>query len=106
MGNIFKFLLLTSPITALIFFYVFISQQKHDVEIETMNTGFDRSWNEFEASFSDNKTLSDIYKQRAEEADKKLKSHEEAKAQLNKSFDEIRQEMETELEAFELPEAE
>lgn len=104
MNNIFKFLLMTSPIAALIFFYVFISQEKHDIETEVLDTKFEQSWNEFQSDFTKDPEKQKEFLRRAEEAAVKLAEQERQKEQVSKNFAEMKAEMEKEMKDFQLPE--
>lgn len=72
MGKLFKILLFTSPVLALVFYYIVTQQAEISSEIEKDDIEFSRSWNEWNADFSHSKRDRDIYQKRAAEADKKL----------------------------------
>lgn len=52
MGNIFKHIFWIAPVSAVVIFITFMMLQKHDVEMQTDSTEFDRDWNESMATFA------------------------------------------------------
>lgn len=101
MGTLFKAVLITSPVLALVFFYVVSQQGKLDIEMQKEDAGFDRSWNEFEADFNRNKEMRQKYADRAKKADEKLKKLEEKAEADEKKAKKFEQEFEKAIEDFE-----
>ncbi len=90
MGGLFKILLFTSPVLALIFYYVVSQQNNLDVEMKKDEAAFERSWNKFEEKFAKDPEEKKYYRSLAEEADiefKRLKEKEREKEQKSEKFE-------------------
>lgn len=94
MGGLFKVLLFTSPVLALVFFYVVSQQSKIDTEMKKDEAQFERNWSEFESDFAKSKEAKKLYADRAEAAANKIlelelkeKEKEEKAAKFEKEFE-------------------
>lgn len=72
MQGILKTLVLAGGLSAILFYFVTMKQQKLEIDIKHDQTEFSRDWNEFDVrnGFGDGKTA----KARAEEAERELKA--------------------------------
>ena len=95
MGSLFKILLVTAPVLALIFYYVVAKQSALDVDIKKESLQFERDWNEWQMPmFGKDKEDSKKYAERAEaekelilEIEKKEKEKQEKVEKFEKEFD-------------------
>jgi len=96
MGNIFKILIVTAPIAALLFYYVVIKQSQIHTEVQKENARFEREWNEFneDSLFRANK---ERYRERAEEAEAELKELKEKEKMQQQKVEKFENEFEEEL---------
>lgn len=101
MGGLFKILLFTSPVLALIFFYVVSQQSKLDTEIKKDEAEFHRSWNEFESDFAKTPKQKQKYDSRAREADEEIKRLKEGEAEKERKAEEFERQFERAIEEFE-----
>lgn len=101
MGGLFKILLFTSPVLALIFFYVVSQQSKMDTEMKKEDTEFSRSWEEFERDFAKTPEQKQIYDARARETEGKLKDLEEKEKEKEKKLSEFEYRFEKAIQDFE-----
>lgn len=101
MGGLFKILLFTSPVLALIFFYVVSQQSKMDTEMKKDDTEFSRSWNEFERDFSKNPEKKQMYDARAREAEEEIKRLKEKEAEKEQKAEEFEKQFEKAIQDFE-----
>ena len=101
MSNIFKILLFTSPVLAVIFFYVVSQQSKLDTEMKKDDAAFERSWNEFERDFAKTPEQKQIYNARAGEAEEKLKELEQKEKEKEKKAEKFEKDFEKTIEDFE-----
>lgn len=84
MNTLFKILLVSSPILALIFYYTVLKQEQIDTQIKTEDTRFERDFNEFSADLEKDPDLKAKYQARADEAQKEL---EDLEPEVKKSKD-------------------
>ncbi len=101
MSNLFKILLFTSPILALIFYYVVSQQSKMDVEMKKEDAVFERSWDEFEADFAKTPEQKQKYADRAARAEQKLNELEQKEKEKEKKSEKFEKEFEKAIEDFE-----
>jgi len=93
-SGLFKVLLFTSPVLAIVFFYVVSQQSKLDTEIQRESAAFERSWSEFEADFAKDKEQKQKHLSRADEADKKLKEFEQKQQEKERKLEQFEKEFE------------
>ncbi|OPY67104.1 MAG: hypothetical protein A4E57_02474 [Syntrophorhabdaceae bacterium PtaU1.Bin034] len=98
MHNILKILIFTSPILAIVFWYVVSMQSKHDTHIHLEDAAFERVWNETEATLSKSTQDKDKYLARAREAEERLLKYKAKEAEKEKKSEEFQQKFEKELE--------
>ena len=101
MSALFKILLFTSPILAIIFYYVVSQQAKIDVEMKREDAAFERSWNEFEADFAKTPESREKYEERARQADAELQEFKKKEEERRKKAEEFEREFEKAMEDFE-----
>jgi len=97
MGNLFKIILVTAPLAALLFYYVVLKQQQIDVELEKESLKFEQKWNEFDRDFvfTRDKAKSE---QRAQQAEQKLQELEKKEEEKKKKLEKFEQEFEKAIE--------
>lgn len=101
MSNLFKILLFTSPVLALIFFYVVSQQSKLDTEMKKEDASFERSWNEFEKDFAKTPEQKQTYDARVREAEEEIKRLKEKEAEKEKKAEKFEKDFEKAVEEFE-----
>ncbi len=94
MSNVFKFLIFLAPVTAIILFYVLFQQSKMDVELQRQEAIFEREWAEFQQAWHGKGPDSEVYVERAKEAEirrkeaeEKLKKKEQKQEQMLQEFE-------------------
>ncbi len=98
MGNLFKIVLFTAPVLALVFYFVLSSQERLDTEMRKQDREFSRDWNEFNAEFSSNRSSRQKYQSRAEEADRELVEIKKKEKEEEEKARKFRQEFEKQIE--------
>jgi len=101
MGNLFKILLFTSPVLALIFYYVVAQQSKLDTEMKKEDVQFEQIWNENEANFAKTNEHKQKYIERAVRAEEKLKEIEEKEKEKERKAEEFQKEFEKAIDDYE-----
>ena len=101
MSALFKILLFTSPILALVFYYVVSQQAKIDTEMKREDAGFERAWNEFEADFAKTPEQRAKYEERARQADAELQEFKKKEEERRKKAEEFEREFEKAMKEFE-----
>ena len=98
MGGLFKILLVTAPVLALIFYYVVVKQSALDVELRKESLQFERDWNEWQMSmFGKDKK----YAERAEKAEKELMEIEKKEKEKQEKVEKFEKEFDKALDDFE-----
>ena len=100
MNNLLKILIFSSPVLAIVFYYVITMQTKHDVDIKHEDAKFERTWNEAEADFARGQELREKYLARAEEAEARIKKHEAKAAKAAAEAEKFQKEFEKEIQEF------
>jgi len=100
MNNLIKLLIFSSPILAIVFYYVIAMQNKHDVDIKHDDAAFERTWNEAEAALARSEELKAMYLVRAKEAETRLKKHEAEKAEREAKAKKFQNDFEKEMNDF------
>jgi len=97
MGNILKFLILTAPLAALVFYYVITKQNQMDIEMEKESLKFEQQWHEFNRDFifTRDKQKSE---QQAQQAEEKIKEVEKKEEEKKKKLEKLEQDFEKALE--------
>lgn len=101
MSGLFKVLLFSCPVLALIFFYVVSQQAKIDVEMKRDDIAFERSWNEFKADFTKIPERRQKYIDRATKADERLKEREQEEKEMEQKAAQFKADFERAIEQFE-----
>jgi len=105
MSALFKILLFSSPVLALIFFYVVSQQAKLDTEMEEQDLQFERAWNEFEADFVKSPVQKRKYEERGAKADEMIRELEKEKAEKKAEAERFKKDFEKAIEDFEKEQA-
>ncbi len=98
MGSIFKVLIFTSPVLALLFYYAVVQQNKLDAQMQKENAAFERSWNEFDARFTGDKDAKKKYLDRAEKAEEKLRYYEDKEKEKARKLEAFEKDFEKAIE--------
>ncbi len=94
MKGFFKIMLFTSPILALIFFYVATRNDKIDLEMKQEQVEFKSEWNRFNRDYTDNSAQKKEYQQKVEENEKEAKVLEQKQQEQDKKVDRLNSEIE------------
>jgi len=97
MGNILKFLILTAPLAALVFYYVVVKQNQMDIEMEKESLKFEQQWHEFNRDFIFTRDKQKA-EQRAQQAEEKIKEIEKKEEEKKKKLEKLEQDFEKALE--------
>ena len=97
MGNLFKILVVTAPLAALLFYYVVLKQQQLDIELEKESLKFEQQWQEFNRDFVFTKDKAKA-EQRAQQAEEKLKELEKKEEEKKKKLEKLESEFEKAIE--------
>jgi len=76
MNTLFKILLISSPILALIFYYTVIKQEQIDTQIKHEDARFERDFNDFSADLEKDPDEKAKYQARADEAQAEIEDLE------------------------------
>lgn len=98
MSSIFKVLVVSAPVLAILFYYVVVKQGVMDAEIQKEDAKFERAWNEFEASMA-TKDMAEKYNQRAKEAEQELERLRQEEELKKKKAEDFEKEFEQALKA-------
>ncbi|MEO0282250.1 MAG: hypothetical protein ABIN05_07900 [candidate division WOR-3 bacterium] len=99
MQTLFKAILITSPIFALIFFYVVMQQGKIDTEIKKQDAIFERDWAEFQAEFKT--TDKSKYTERTRKEEEKITEYEKKEREKEEKAENFEKEFEKAIQEFE-----
>jgi len=97
MGNILKFLILTAPFAALVFYYVVVKQNQMDIEMEKESLKFEQKWYEFDKDFVFTKDKQKA-EQQAQQAEQKIQEIEKKEEEKKKKLEKLEQDFEKALE--------
>jgi len=97
MGNLFKFIILTAPLAALVFYYVVVKQNQMDIEMEKENLKFEQQWHEFNRDFVFNKDKQKS-EQKAQQAEQEIQEIEKKEEEKKKKLEKFEQDFEKALE--------
>ena len=97
MGNLFKILILTAPLAALVFYYVITKQNQMDIEMEKESLKFEQQWHEFNRDFIFTRDKQKA-EQRAQQAEEKIKEIEKKEEEKKKKLEKLEQDFEKALE--------
>jgi hypothetical protein len=98
MQNLLKILIFSSPILAIVFWYVVAQQSQHNTHIQAEDAVFEREWAEHEASLSKAEREKEKYLGRAKEAEERLSKYKAKEAEKERKAEEFQQKFEKELE--------
>ncbi|MEM4406708.1 MAG: hypothetical protein QXS68_06650 [Candidatus Methanomethylicaceae archaeon] len=94
MTNLFKVVIFTAPIAALIFYYVVVKQHQHEATSIREELEFEQQWNEMQAEFTSDPKLKAKYMERARRADQKLAEIQRKEEEKQRKADEFEKEFE------------
>jgi len=77
MNTLFKIILISSPILALIFYYTVMKQSEIDTQIKHEDTLFERDFNEFSADFEEDPDVRKKFRERAGQAEEEIEGIED-----------------------------
>jgi CDP-glycerol glycerophosphotransferase (TagB/SpsB family) len=97
MGNLFKFLILTAPLAALVFYYVVVKQNQMDIEMEKESLKFEQQWHEFNRDFIFTRDKQKA-EQQAQQAEQKIQEIEKKEEEKKKKLEKLEQDFEKALE--------
>jgi len=97
MGNLFKILIITAPLAALVFYYVVVRQNQMDLEMEKESLKFEQEWHNFNKDFVFTKDKQKA-EQKAQQAEKKIKEIEKREEEKKKKLEKFEQDFEKALE--------
>lgn len=100
MGNLFKYVLWSSPVLALIIYLVFTGQQKIDVEMVKQDLLHERDKAEMNVSFATTTAEKRKYRERAEAASQELAMIEKKEQGLSWEKDKVKKEFDQDLEEY------
>ena len=86
MGNLLKFIILTAPLAALVFYYVVVKQNQMDIEIEKENLKFEQQWHEFNRDF--------VFTRDKQKSEQKAKEVEQKAIEIEKKEEEKKKKLE------------
>jgi len=97
MGNLFKILIITAPLAALVFYYVVVRQNQMDLEMEKESLKFEQEWHNFNKDFVFTKDKQKA-EQKAQQAEEKIKEIEKKEKEKRKKLEKFEQDFEKALE--------
>jgi len=97
MGNLFKILIITAPLAALVFYYTVVKQNQMDIEMEKENLKFEQKWNEFDKDFVFNRDKQKA-EQKVQQAEQKIQEIEKKEEEKKKKLKKFEQDFEKALE--------
>ena len=101
MNTLFKILLISSPILALIFYYTVIKQSEINTQIKHADAQFERDFNEFSAELEKDPDAKAKYQARADESQQEIEELEPEVEQKKGKTDKFSTEFETAMDEFE-----
>jgi len=98
MSNLIKLLIATTPVMALVFYYVVVRHNLMDIEMEKESLKFEQEWQEFNRNFVFTKDKQKAA-ERARKAEEELKKIEEQERTKREKLEKLERELEEQLNA-------
>lgn len=94
MTNLFKVVILTAPVFALLFYYVVTRQAEHKATMDVESLQYEREWHEMAAEFAGSKAERERHLRKAKELDQKLAEIQRKEEEKQRKAEEFEKEFE------------
>lgn len=94
MTNLFKVIILTAPVFALVFYYVVTRQAEHKATMDMESLQFEREWHEMAAEFSSSQSERQRHLRKVRELDRKLAEIQRREEEKQRKAEEFEKEFE------------
>lgn len=101
MSGIFKVILFSSPVIAIILYYIVTQQNKIDMELKMENIRFEKAWSEFESEFTKNSRKKETLTKKIEKLDELIEEFEKKQKEKELKTEEFEKEFEKAIKEFE-----
>jgi hypothetical protein len=98
MSNLIKLLIATTPVMALVFYYVVVRHNLMDIEMQKESLKFEQEWQEFNRDFVFTRDKQKAA-ERARKAEEELKKVEEQERAKKEKLEKLEQELEKQMNA-------